>query len=169
MKSIIVSLLAILMAQGCVTSQPAADQARPVEDALNRAWARVAAMEADQPALAGFSGTRPDFTPDEAGLVKAQLAFAGNATPGGKGAPAAVDKAKPYCYLVVSIWRPNNLPGQPVVTQRKYKIGTVELEGFVTVFCSDERLAQELRVIFEAELQKAEGHKKSEPSTPPQW
>ena len=74
----------------------------------------------------------------------------------------AVEKSKPFCYLTVSVWRPNNLPRQPVHTQREYRVGTEKLEGYVTVYCSDNHLAKELRVIFESEMEKAESKTTSE-------
>lgn len=135
----------------------------PMETALDRARAKVVEMEKINPALSGFSKTRPQFSQDEKGLVKAVLEFNFNTTPLGKDRiPMAVDKSKPFCYLIVSVWRPNNLPGQPVHTQREYRIGAVKLEGYVTVFCSDDHLAKELRLIFESEMEKAESKTTSE-------
>ena len=133
-----------------------------METSIERAWAKVVEMEKNHPALAGFSKTRPQFSQDEKGLVKATLEFNLNATPRGKGTPTAADKSKPFCYLEVLVWRPNNLPGQPVYTQREYLVGTEKLEGFVIAFCSDDHLAKELRVIFESEMKKAESRTTSD-------
>ncbi len=147
---------------------PKGDSPRPMEAAINRGWTQVVAMEKDQPALSGFSQTRPTFKRDETGLVEARLLFTFNATPYGKSRrPTAKDRSKPYCYLIVSVWRPNNLPGQPNVNQRQYRIGTTTLEGYVTVFCSDAILAKELRTIFESQMAQAEGEKTSEQRAAP--
>lgn len=133
-----------------------------METSIDRAWAKVVEMEKINPALPGFSKTRPQFSQDEKGLVKATLEFNFNATPWGKTTPTAADKSKPFCYLDVLVRRPNNLPGQPVYTQREYLVGTQKLEGFVIVFCSDDHLAKELRVIVESEMKKAESKTTSE-------
>lgn len=138
-----------------------------METSIDRAWAKVVEMEKTNPALSGFSKTRPQFSQDEKGLVKARLGFNFNATPWGKTAPTAADKSKPFCYLSVLVWRPNNLPGQPVYTQREYLIGTEKLEGFVIVYCSDDHLAKELRAIFESEMKKAESRTTSEAGADP--
>ena len=164
MKNVVLCLLAALFAQGCSSSSL---RQHPMEAAINRAWMKAAAMEVDHPALSGFSKTRPEFVQDEKGLVKARLQFASNATPYGKGAvPSAADKSKPFCYLIVSIWRPNNLPSQPTARQREYKIGKMILEGYVTVFSSDPVLTQELYTIFESDMDKAEGRKTRRPPVP---
>jgi hypothetical protein len=151
----------------CVFARSEEPSGGPMQLAISQAWAKVAAMETNEPALSGFSKTKPKFSQDKKGLVKAEVNFAFNATPYGKAQiPTAVDKAKPYCYLIVSVWRPTNLPGQPVAPQRKYHVGTEDFEGYVTVFCSDARLAGEIRTIFESAMRTAEGKPTSEPSSP---
>ena len=163
MKSTPLTLLALLIVQACLSSSLDKPLPGPMETSIDRAWAKVVEMEKTNPALSGFSKTRPQFSQDEKGLVKATLEFNFNATPWGKSSvPAAADKSKPFCYLIVSVWRPNNLPGQPVYTQREYLIGTEKLEGFVIVSCSDDHLAKELRLIFESEMKKAESKTTSE-------
>jgi hypothetical protein len=163
MKSTPLTLLALVVAQACLSASPGKPLAGPMETAIDRARAKVVEMERINPALSGFSKTRPQFSQDEKGLVKAVLEFNFNATPMGKDStPMAVEKSKPFCCLTVSVWRPNNLPGQPVHTQREYRVGTEKLEGYVTVCCSDDHLAKELRVIFESEMEKAESKTTSE-------
>jgi|WetSurMetagenome_2_1015567.scaffolds.fasta_scaffold173395_2 hypothetical protein len=157
MRYAILTFLAVLLIPGYSSSSTPKSPANPMEDAINRAWAQVAAMEKDFPAISGFSQNRPTFKHDKAGLVEAQLQFSFNATPYTKSLPSAEDKSKPYCYLMVSVWRPNNLPGQPTFTQRKYRIGATTLEGDVNVFCSDSSLAEKLRTIFESRMAEAEG------------
>jgi len=167
MKYMASTLLVIATMLACVSARSEERSGGRMQLAISQAWAKVAAMETKQPALSGFSKTKPQFSQDEKGLVKAEVSFAFNATPYGKAQiPTAADKAKPYCYLIVSVWRPNNLPGQPVATQRKYHVGTEELEGYVTIFCSDPRLAGNVRTIFESAMQEAEGKQTSEPSAP---
>jgi hypothetical protein len=150
-----------------------------MEAAINRAWGKVAEMEAANPALSGFSKTRPAFVRDEAGLVKAELNFAFNATPYGKDhTPSAADKSKPFCYLIVSVWRPWRridlsgqpaITNQPVATQREYSIGKEVVEGYVTLFSSDSMLAEKVRRTFESEMWKAEGKKTGDPTAPAEF
>jgi len=144
------------------------DLARPMEAAIDRAWAQVATMEPEHPALSGFSNSRPAFLRDETGLIRGRLFFSFNATRYGKDQmPSAADKSKPYCFLVVSVWRKNDLPGQPVASQQGYRIGKNNLEGFVTVFSNDDGLAKSIRETFELEMQNAADRKRSEPGAPP--
>jgi hypothetical protein len=140
-----------------------------MEAAIQHAWEKVVALETNQLALAGFSKTRPTFHREGGKLVKAELLFALNSTPDRKDRnPSAADQSKPFCNLVVSVWHPNGLPGQPVATQRKYRIGSEMLEGYVKVLCSDDYIARTIQGIFESEMKKAEGRKTAgEPATPP--
>lgn len=167
MKYMPSTLLVTVILLTCVPARSEEHGGGPMQLAVSQAWAKVASMETNQPALSGFSKTKPQFTQDEKGLVKAEVNFAFNATLYDKGqTPTAADKSKPYCYLIVSVWRPNSLPGQPVVTQRKYRVGTEDFEGYVTVFCSDPRLAAQIRTTFESAMQEAAARQTTEPSAP---
>ena len=168
MKSTLLALLALFIAQTYLSASPEKPLAGAMQTAIERARAKVVEMERIHPALSGFTKTRPQFSQDEKGLVKAVIEFNFNATPMGKDrTPMAVDKSKPFCYLIVSVWRPNNLPGQPVHTQQEYRIGAEKLEGYVTVYCSDDHLAKELRAIFESEMERAQGKTTSQQAVAP--
>lgn len=161
-------LLMATLVMGCKSSFTPQPASQPMQTAIDHAWAKIAAMEPDQPALSGLSRTRPHFIRDDLGLVRARLFFAFNSTPYGKvHLPSAADKSRPYCHITVSVWRPNDLPGQPVASQREYRIGANRLEGFVTVFASDDGLASSIRRTFELEMARAADGERSEPDSPP--
>ena len=73
MKSTTLMLMTILAVQNYVSASAAEQAAGPMEVAIQRAWAKVAGLETNQPALSGFSKTRPTFNRDGSGLVKAEL------------------------------------------------------------------------------------------------